>query len=77
MFYACEHAFCFSERPSVETHYEIEIKTYTEDEKRFLAESVERMYEREYNVSTEADVCLHWHSYLPRPISTCILRSEY
>jgi hypothetical protein len=60
IFHACEHAFFFfSERPSVETHFEIEIKTYKKDEKLLLAESVERMYEREYNVSTESDVCLH------------------
>jgi hypothetical protein len=59
VFYACEHAFCFSERPSVEASYEIEIKTYRKDEGRLLAESIERMYEREYNVSTESDVYLH------------------
>ncbi|PNF38229.1 hypothetical protein B7P43_G12388 [Cryptotermes secundus] len=41
--------FPASERPSVETRYEIEIKTYTKDERHLLAESIERMYEREYN----------------------------
>jgi hypothetical protein len=53
IFYTSEHAFCFSERPSVKARYEIEIKTYGKDEKYLLAESVEQMYEREYNVSTE------------------------
>lgn len=59
IFYACEHAFCFSERPSVEACYDIEVKTYKKDEKYLLAESVERMSERECNVSTEYEVCLY------------------
>jgi hypothetical protein len=58
IFCACELAFCFSERPSVGTHYDIEINAYRKDEKHLLAESVERMYERECNVSTESDACL-------------------
>jgi hypothetical protein len=56
LFYACEYPFCFSERPSVEAYCAIEIKTYNKDEKHLLAESLERMYERECNVSKESAV---------------------
>ena len=45
MFCAVELSFHFSDRPSLESKYDIEIKRYKKDEKRMLAQSVEQMYE--------------------------------
>jgi hypothetical protein len=42
---AFELHFHFSERPLLESNYDIEIKRYRKDEKHMLAQSVEDMYE--------------------------------
>lgn len=59
VFCTYEHNFCFSERPSVGSDYDIEINTSMKEEKRILANSMDRMYDQECNVSLDFEVCLN------------------
>jgi hypothetical protein len=51
--------FHFSERPSVGSDYAVEIKAYQKEEKHMLTKSLERMYDRECNVSPYCEVCVN------------------